>query len=90
MYAEPAAAMSGLCSLLVKVLCFVTKSLICIVSKDRGLCGRGLFVPLVWLGVECVRLSVCSGADVLDIVAHRGSYDRLFMISCAVGVVCMC
>ena len=90
MYVEPDAAMSGSCCVLVKVLCFVTRSFICIVSKDRGMCGRGLFVPLVWMGVGCVRLSVCNDVDVLEMVAHRGSYDGLFMISCAVGVVCIC
>ena len=69
---------------------FFRKSFTYIVSKDRGMCGWGLFVPLVWLGVECERLTVCSGADVLEMVAHRGSYVGLFKISCAVGVACMC
>ena len=42
------------------------------VSKDRGLCGRGLFVPFVWLSVGCVRWGVCMGACVLGFLYTSG------------------
>ena len=47
-------------------------------------------MPLVWLDVECVRLSVCIDAGVLKMAAHMGSYGGMFRVLCAVDVVCMC
>ena len=60
------------------------------VSKDRGMCGRGLFVLVVWLNVGCLRWGVCIDAGVLKMFVHRWSFDRLFRGRCVDGVVCVC
>jgi len=80
MYAAFDAALSGMCCLLFRVLCFVTKSFVYNISMDKGLCAGGVFVPLACLDVGCVRMSVCIYADVLKIAALKGSYDGLFRI----------
>ena len=60
------------------------------VSKCIGLCGRGLFVLVVWLSVGCVRLNVCIDAGVLRMAAHRGSYGGLRRGHWVDCVICVC
>ncbi len=41
------------------------------ISKDRGLCGRGLCVPFVWLDVGYVQFVCIDGGGFL-MAAQRG------------------
>ncbi len=66
------------------------KDFVYYVSKCIGMCGRGMFVLVVCLGVGCVRLSVCIDAGVLEIATHRGSYGGLRKSHCIDGVICVC
>ena len=90
MYAAPDAVMSGLRCMGVKFLYFATRIFGYCVSKDIGLCGRGLLVLVVWLNVGCFRWCVCIDAGVLKMSVYRWSYDRLFRGHCVDGVVCVC
>ncbi len=55
----------------------------------KGMCVGG-GVPLVRLGVGCVRVSLYIDAGVLLVAALRGSYDGFFGMLYVVAVVLMC
>ena len=67
------AAMSGRWHQVFRFLCLVTKLFGYSTSKDKGQCGRDLFMLFIWLGGVCFCLSVCFDASVVIMVAQRWS-----------------
>ena len=62
-------------------LYLVTKMFGYSTSKDRGLCGSGLCVALIWPGVVCLWLGVCSSAGVVVMAGYVALfyYDHAVM-----------
>jgi hypothetical protein len=69
-------AMSGRWHRFFVFLCLVTIFLDYSTSKDRGLCGRGMCVPFIWLGGVSMWLDVCFSAGVVVMVAQGGALGR--------------